>query len=100
MARRDLIISIVSMLIMITGYNLVQEIYWVRFDFILKFVVYSSCYAMLLYWIRMRHRAMKVNPDGREGMRELFKFSVFYVSFLFILELPGIIYTLSTRGFM
>ena len=55
---------------------------------------------MLLSWIRLRQRAKRIDPDGREGHMEVFKLSIFYVSILFILELPGIIYTLSTRGFM
>jgi len=99
MARRDLTIAIFSMLIMMTGYSIVQDIP-TQFDFILKFIVYSSCYAMLLSWTRLRQRAKRIDPKRREGMMEVFKLSVFYVSILFILELPGIIYTLSRRGFM
>ena len=99
MARRDLTIAIFSWLIMAIGYNSVENVP-MRFDFILKFIVYASCYAMLLSWIRMRQRAKRIDPKGREGYIEVLKFSVFYVSILFVSELPGIIYTLSTRGLM
>ena len=99
MARRDLAIAIFSMLIMMTGYSIAKDIP-IQYDFHLKFIVYSACYAMLFFWIRLRQRAKRIDPDGREGKMEVFKLSVFYVSILFIMELPVIIYTLLTRGLM
>ncbi len=83
-------ISIVSMIIVIIGYQNVYDVS-IAYRFLLKFVVYSACYAMLLSWLRLRQRAKGVDPDAREGKMELFKFSVFYVSILMIIELPGII---------
>jgi len=90
MARKDLIIAIISMVIMIIGYQNVYDVP-IKYRFLLKFIVYGSCYAMLLSWIRLRQRAKGIDPNGREGYRELFKLSVFYVSILIIIELPGII---------
>ena len=95
MARKDLLISIVSMIIMIIGYQNVYKIP-VEYRFLLKFVVYSACYAMLLSWLRLRQRAKGIDPDEREGHWELLKFSVFYVSILMIIELPGILVDLAS----
>ena len=95
MARKDLLISIVSMIIMIIGYQNVYKIP-VEYRFLLKFIVYGSCYAMLLSWLRLRQRAKGVDPEGREGYRELFKFSVWYVSILMIIEIPGILVDLAS----
>ena len=94
MARKDFLISIVSMIIMIIGYQNVYKIP-VEYRFLLKFVVYSACYAMLLSWLRLRQRAKDIDPDEREGYREIFKFSVWYISILMIIELPGIIVELA-----
>lgn len=94
MARKDLLIAIVSMIIMIIGYQNVYKIP-IQYRFLLKFVVYGSCYAMLLSWLRLRQRANGLDPDEREGYREIFKFSVWYVSILMIIELPGIIVELA-----
>ena len=87
-------ISIVSMIIMIVGYQNVHKIP-IEHRFILKFIVYGSCYAMLLSWLRMRQRAKGIDPSGREGYREIFKFSVWYVSLLMIIEIPGIMVDIS-----
>ena len=67
----------------------------IQYRFIIKFIVLGSCYAMLLSWIRLRQRAKGIDPKSREAYRELFKLSVFYVSILIIIELPGIIVELA-----
>ena len=95
MARKDLLIAIVSMIIMIIGYQNVYDVP-IAYRFLLKFVVYSACYAMLLSWLRLRQRAKGIDPDEREGHWELLKFSVFYVSILMIIELPGILVDLAS----
>lgn len=97
MARKDLLIAVVSMAITIIGYQNVRNVP-MQHRFLLKFIVYGSCYAMLLSWLRLRQRAKAINPNSREAYRELFKFSIFYVSVLIILEMPGILYTISKRG--
>lgn len=94
MARKDLLIAIVTMIIVIIGYQNVYDVP-IAYRFLLKFIVYGSCYAMLLSWLRLRQRAKGVDPDGREGKMELFKFSVWYVSILMIIEIPGIMVELS-----
>jgi len=94
MARKDLLIAIVSMIIVIIGYQNVYDVS-IEYRFLLKFVVYSACYAMLLSWLRLRQRAKGIDPDGREGYREIFKFSVWYVSILMIIEIPGILVEIS-----
>ena len=86
-------ISIVSMIIMIIGYQNVYDVP-IAYRFILKFVVYGSCYAMLLSWLRLKQRAQSATV--REGYREILKFSVFYVSILMIIELPGILVDLAS----
>jgi len=75
---------------MIIGYQNVYDVA-IAYRFLLKFIVYSACYAMLLSWPRLRPRAKGVDPEGSEGYREIFKLSGWYVSVLIIKELPGIL---------
>ena len=82
------------MIIMIIGYQNVRAVP-IQYKFLLKFVVYSACYAMLLSWLRMRQRAKGIDPAAREGYREILKFSVWYVSILMIIEIPGIMVDIS-----
>ena len=83
---RDLIIASLGFLLMsgssyMLGRIQIQE--WV-----LRFGHYAGMFTFLIYILRLRFAALGIDPDSKKAFKDYLKLGSFWVSILFIAELP------------
>lgn len=83
---KDLIIAIFGFLLMsgsvlMSGRIQIQE--WV-----LRFGHYAGMFTFLIYILRLRFSALGIDPDSKKAFKDYLKLGSFFVSILFIAELP------------
>ena len=83
---KDLIIAILGFLLMMGSVYMrgrieIQE--WV-----LRFGHYAGMFTFLIYILRLRFAALGIDPDSKKAFKDYLKLGSFFVSVLFIAELP------------
>ncbi len=82
-----------DLIILILGTLLINGSYFMlgRFqiqEWILRFGYYAGMLTFLIYILRLRFAALGVDPESKQAFKDYLKLGSFYVSILFIAELP------------
>lgn len=89
---KDLIIAILGFLLMSGSFYLLGRIQIQ--EWVLRFGHYAGMFTFLIYILRLRFAALGIDPDSKMAFKDYLKLDSFFVSVLFIAELPLILASL------
>ena len=83
---KDLIIAILGFLLMMGSVYMRGRIEIQEWG--LRFGHYAGMFTFLIYILRLRFAALGIDPDSKKAFKDYLKLGSFWVSILFIAELP------------
>ncbi len=83
---KDLIIAIFGFLLMSGSFYLLGRVQIQ--EWVLRFGHYAGMFTFLIYVLRLRFAALGIDPDSKKAFKDYLKLGSFFVSILFIAELP------------
>ncbi len=83
---KDLIIAIFGFLLMSGSFYMMGRIQIQEWG--LRFAHYAGMFTFLIYVLRLRCAAQGIDPDSKKAFKDYLKLGSFFVSVLFIAELP------------